>query len=99
MPKYKELEDHACRFNDGEQVCDCFDEGFKKAWVDKYDVSEWKKIGKERGYWDYFEKEIREDLIAKFRECVGEDNCEKNGFPNCEYMNRRNEILNKLKDI
>jgi hypothetical protein len=30
MEKYKEaLDNHLCRFNDGELACDCFVEGFK----------------------------------------------------------------------
>ena len=29
--KYKALEDHTCGNNDGECVCQCFDEGYKKA--------------------------------------------------------------------
>ena len=29
--KYKALEDHSCGNNDGECVCQCFDEGYKTA--------------------------------------------------------------------
>ena len=28
-----------------------------------YDVSEWKNIGIERGYWDYFKKEVAKDVM------------------------------------
>ena len=69
MKKYKDLEDHVCRFNDGECVCDCFDAGYKKALEQKelkFDISNWKKIGEERGYFKYFEKE----MIEKFREIM-----------------------------
>lgn len=27
-------EEHICRFNDGEQSCDCYDEGYEKAKAD-----------------------------------------------------------------
>jgi hypothetical protein len=29
--KYPALENHICRFNDGECICDCFDEGYQQA--------------------------------------------------------------------
>lgn len=28
-----------------------------------YNVSEWKRIGQERKYWDYFKQDIREEII------------------------------------
>lgn len=33
-----------------------------------YDVSEWKRIGMERGYWDYFAKQIRREVLDELLE-------------------------------
>jgi hypothetical protein len=30
MKKYPALKRHICRFNDGDNVCECFDKGYKK---------------------------------------------------------------------
>ena len=36
-------------------------------------VSEWKRVGKERGYWNYFDKGVRNEMIEKVKEMAVND--------------------------
>ena len=33
-----------------------------------YNVTKWKNIGIKRGYWDYFKKQVKEELEQEFRD-------------------------------
>jgi hypothetical protein len=51
-----------------------------------YNVSEWKKIGIERGYWYYFEKEIKKEILSnlpKIEKRVGAGASYQLGFNKC----------------
>ena len=36
--KYKKLEEHICPYNDGEQICDCFDAGYRIAIINVLEI-------------------------------------------------------------
>lgn len=67
MKKFKALEDHACRFNDGDHVCDCFVEGYKaKERGILKEIKEWNESGYQRdclgvGLWKELLKIIKND--------------------------------------
>jgi hypothetical protein len=44
---------------------------FQNNW--QYSVSEWKSVGEERGYWQYFQKEVLVDIFEKFEKEVLKD--------------------------
>jgi len=41
-----------------------------------YSVSEWRKIGIERGYYDYFEQEVKQNIGKEFKKWFKSDDCE-----------------------
>ncbi len=46
-------------------------------------ISQWKEHGKKYGYWKHFESEAKEELKAKFKQIIGEDDI-LYGFGNME---------------
>lgn len=60
MKKYKALKNHICRFNDGEQKCGCFDEGYRKA------IKDFRKILNDN-FWEVDRNLINFDLRELFK--------------------------------
>jgi len=66
-------------------------------------VSHWKEIGKKRGYWDYFEKQARQELkkelveeiknlsLGKYKSIVGNDEAYGYGLA----LNDLNDLIKK----
>jgi len=36
----------------------------------EYSISQWKELGKKRGYWDYFKNKVREDTLKEVIEDI-----------------------------
>ena len=47
-----------------------------KSNIKHYSVSGWKNIGKKRGYFDFFEKQIRKEVLDEVRKIVPEEGIE-----------------------
>lgn len=72
LKKYydKELEMADNRWKSNEKYRDKYMEAYQEGFVEgekilPYDVSEWKKIGEERGYSKFFEEKIRKETIER----------------------------------
>lgn len=69
MKKYKDLEEHICRFNDGECVCECFDEGYEKALEQKEKemIKKVKKLNDDYGFDGVGYKRAIEDVLKELK--------------------------------
>ena len=57
-----------------------------------YNVSEWKRIGIERGYWDYFRDEVRKEVLEEI------EKVSSNQFIDCaERLRMIDIIINSMK--
>ena len=73
--------DHICRFNDGEQSCDCYDEGYRQAVADSNE----KLVRVAERAVEQFKKELRENTTKKI--------CTFYGNPKQELMVYLSDVL------
>jgi len=75
--------------NKKEDVKTFLDKALKKKDIE-YSVSEWKRIGKQRGYWSFFEKEVKDRIV---KEIEGKLNKLINDWNEPEFTHERHDTL------